>query len=51
MSPRIIKEMVRWSMETTIKPHFGLATRPLPLWEGPSAVPGPLKHMPVGLGL
>jgi RimJ/RimL family protein N-acetyltransferase len=51
LTPRVITEMIRWSIETTIRPHFGLGPRPLPIWEGPAAAGGPLKNMPPGMSL
>ena len=51
MSPRVITEMLDWSLATTILPHFGLAPRPLPAWEGPAVAHGPLRNMPPGLTL
>jgi len=37
-------EYLRWLCATVVLPHFGLAERPLPLWEGLSASPGSLTR-------
>jgi RimJ/RimL family protein N-acetyltransferase len=55
MNPRVAEEMVRWGLETAILPHFGLAARPPPLWEGPAVkyggFEGALQNIPPGLTL